>query len=82
MHNKYLIQAETQASDVFIWAVKYLNAMLLSCWCTWMTYFFMSTKGEKKRPQGLQTDCLPEPRRVKRDEQNFCGHVELFLLMH
>lgn len=49
MHNKYLIQAETQASDVFIWAVKYLNAMLLSCWCTWMTYFFMSTKGKKKK---------------------------------
>lgn len=43
---------------------------------------FYVHEGKKKKTPRTSTDCLPEPRRVKRDEQNFCGHVELFLLMH
>lgn len=31
---KQIIKAGIQASNIFTQAVKYLNAMLLSCWCT------------------------------------------------
>lgn len=45
-----IIQAGTQALNIFTQAVKYLNGMLLSCWCTWMTHLFMSIKKLKRPP--------------------------------